>query len=119
MAYADSKKASFVLSVLSAVGRPLSDGLPAVVAPLKAGAYDIPCRAVIIQPLAANTGVIYVSIGDPNVSSTDYSFRLEIPVSNIPQAPFVLELAGQIKPSEIYLRATVNADKVSVGLIGF
>ena len=119
MAYADSKKASFVMTLAAAARSLLAAAPVPTVTGMKADAYDIPIRALIIQPLEGNTGKVFISTGDPNMSTTDYSFRLEIPVSSVPEAPFVLELMGQIKPSEMFLLGSVPGDKVSVGWIGF
>jgi len=80
-------------------------------------AQDQLVASIIIQPDGANTGIIYV--GDSDVSSSDYGFRLEIPVSTVPPAPFIFELAGKfIRPSHIWVLGT-STDKLHMTLVGF
>jgi hypothetical protein len=66
-----------------------------------------------LQPGAANSGVVYV--GGPGVSTTVYGFRLEIPVSSIPCAPWFREAIGGafMSLSDVYVVGTAS-DKVSV-----
>jgi hypothetical protein len=53
-------------------------------------------KQLILHTDAGNTHVIYVggtglSAAQAAVSSTDYGFRIEIPVSTVPPAPTILE----------------------------
>lgn len=74
-------------------------------------------NAIYLQPDGANAGIVYV--GDKDVSSTDYGFRMEIPASTIPQAPFAFELSTRsIRPSHLWVKGT-NNDKLHITLAGF
>lgn len=78
---------------------------------------DQPVRAITLQPHATAAGVIYVGGANATVTNTNYAFRLEIPVTSIPPAPFVLELSGsKIWPSDFYVLGT-SGDELQVGLI--
>lgn len=69
-----------------------------------------------IQPLGANAGIVYVG-GRDTLTTTNYGMRLEIPVSTIPQAPYMVPGGDRSGPAinldDVYLIGT-NNDKVSV-----
>lgn len=75
-------------------------------------------RYLSVQPYAGNAAVVY--IGGPTLSgtlsSTNYGCRLEIPVTSIPSAPFIVTDAQRgagIKLSDVWVVGTTN-DKLSV-----
>lgn len=67
-----------------------------------------------VQPFAANTGRLF--FGGPAVSATVFGFAMEIPVSSIPSAPYIVtdaqESAG-IKVGDLHVIGTAN-DKIAV-----
>jgi hypothetical protein len=111
------RAAHYALTLTTAVQQ-LSSVFPAPTPTLAAGAYDIPGRAIILQPLGANTGIIYVGF-DANLTTTLYAFRLEAPAATIPPAPFVLELSAELKLSDIFVKSSVSGDKLQIGIVGF
>jgi hypothetical protein len=70
-------------------------------------------RTVSMQPGTANANPVYV--GASGVSSTVFGVRLEVPVTNIPPAPFMLgetqSQIGHFKLSDVYVIGT-NAEKL-------
>lgn len=75
-------------------------------------------RDLWLQPDGANSGIIYVGGtqgSGSNTSSTNYGFRLEKPVSTIPQAPFSFNsfYQGTITLGAIWVFGT-NGDKLHV-----
>lgn len=78
-----------------------------------ADALPLPIRTISLQPYAANAAVAYV--GGPGVSSTSYGVRLEIPVTSIPPAPFVLGefQTGWVKLEDLYVNGA-NGEKLSI-----
>lgn len=69
-----------------------------------------------IQPLATNTGIILIG-GQETLTTSNYGVRLEIPVTSIPQAPYMIT-GDRSGPApfldDYYLKGTVNNDDVSV-----
>ena len=72
--------------------------------------------SVHFEPLASNTGVIY--IGDSAVSSTNYMFRLTIPTTSANSgvgisAPAGARIGGAgIQLSSFWIDSSVNGDSV-------
>lgn len=76
-------------------------------------------KFVSLQPDSANSGVIYVGGNNhgASVSSSSYGFRLEIPVSTVPPAPFIIELAPQtIDLSQFWVKGT-SSDKLHIFML--
>lgn len=74
-----------------------------------------PITWLSIQAAAANAAVVYVGFNADVLSSSNYAFRLEIPVDSIPSAPFIIE--GQILSlDKVYIMGAQNED-VCVGYI--
>lgn len=71
-----------------------------------------------IQADAGNAGVVYVGSVAQTVSSSDYGFRIEIPVSSIPAAPSIVELGGgaAIDLTQIKVKGT-NNDKIHLLIV--
>jgi len=74
-------------------------------------------RFLSFQADAGNTGVL--CFGGSNqgsgTSTTNYGFRIEIPVTTIPAAPIEFEFAtGVVGVDEFWIKASVNTDKVHV-----
>lgn len=65
-----------------------------------------------VQPLAANSGVVYGGFFGCGLSSTNYGWRLEAPVSTIPPAPFIIE--GQITSLDKIVVKGTDTDKIAV-----
>lgn len=80
------------------------------------GDKDVPVRALILQPRATNSNVIYVGVG--TVTTTAYVVRLEAPATAIPPAPFILGETpnGTFRLSEISVLGT-NAEHLHVGIV--
>jgi len=80
---------------------------------------DIKPIAVYFEPLASNTGVIY--IGDSAVSSTNYMARLTIPSTTANSSWSVTGTPGQgrlggvgLQLSNFYVDSSVSGEKVMV-----
>jgi hypothetical protein len=74
-----------------------------------------PIRWLSLQPLSANAAVVYVGFAGNVLSSSNYAFRLEIPVSTIPSAPFIIE-GLMVSLNQIQVLGTTNED-LAVGYI--
>jgi hypothetical protein len=63
-----------------------------------------------LQAAGANSGVVYVGGAKSTpVSTTSYGFRIEIPVSNVPNAPNVLEFPiGSVSLADFEVIGTAN-----------
>lgn len=73
--------------------------------------------SLTLQPGAANAAVVHVG-ARPDVSSTDYMFRLEAAADGIPPAPFVLELGSKnLGLGDLYVIGA-NTEKLHVGVVG-
>lgn len=88
-----------------------------------AAGISVPANCTVlnlqIQPLAANTGVVYLGgVGSAAISSTNYGVRLEIPASSIPQAPYMVPGGDRSGPAitleDVSIISAVASDKVSV-----
>jgi hypothetical protein len=77
---------------------------------------DMQVYFLSIQPAAANTGV--VKLGGKGITSSVFGWRLEIPVSSIPSAPWFLDdiRAPALALSDVYIIGTA-ADNVTVAWI--
>jgi hypothetical protein len=71
-------------------------------------------RWLSLSALEGNAAVIYVGFS-PALSSTNYAFRIEIPVTLIPQAPFIIEMPT-LSLSTVWISGTQD-DDVAVGYI--
>ncbi len=74
-----------------------------------------PITWLSIQPLSANAGVVYVGFAGNVLTSTSFAFRLEVPVSTIPSAPFIIE-GIPLSLDKVFVYGTQD-DKVAVGYI--
>jgi hypothetical protein len=68
-----------------------------------------------LHAAGANSGLIYVGgAGTDDPTSSDYGFRIEIPVSSVPAAPNILEFPiGSVSLADIKVIGT-NNDKLHV-----
>ena len=100
---------------LSGSAQPLSDAFQNKLA---GGPDDSPLQWLSVQPDAANSGIIYFG-ASLAVSSSLYGFRMEVPVSSIPSAPFLWEPAqSRIRASDIFLKGTAN-DKLHILMVAY
>lgn len=75
----------------------MTTGVPVQFSSALGGDVDRPLAALWMQPRGSNSAIIYIGT-KATMTSTDYGVRLEIPVSNIPQAPFNPgEFAGSLE----------------------
>lgn len=70
-------------------------------------------KYVALQADAGNSGVIYVGSSERGfegaLSSTKYGWRIEIPVSNIPSAPDIIEVSqNSFSLAELSVIGTLN-----------
>lgn len=81
------------------------------------GVSDSRCTFFSLQPLGANAGIVYIGgVGDTLTAATAYGWRLEIPVSTVPSAPFFREsnpITGFYNLAEWQIIGTDN-DKLAV-----
>lgn len=71
-----------------------------------------------IQARASNAAVVYVGGKLRTLTSSDYGYRIEIPVTSIPYAPTVIELGpGIVTLGDIQVLGTTN-DFIQI-LVGF
>ena len=63
-------------------------------------------RRIELQPGAANVNPVF--LGGATVSSTDYGVRLEVPVTGIPPAPWIVaeERSVPVTLQQLYIRGT-------------
>jgi hypothetical protein len=84
---------------------------------LETGDVPIAGRSLLLQANASNTGVLYFggnNVG-ANTSSSNYGFRIEIPVTSIPSAPVVFEYpTGSVSLDEFWVKAAVDTDKLHI-----
>lgn len=71
------------------------------------------CKVISMHADGANSGIIYVggiSADHPGaVTSSDYGFRIEIPVTAVPPAPSIFEASsGLLDLGEIQVIGTLN-----------
>ncbi len=69
---------------------------------------------ITLQPHSGNAAVVYVGGSNVTLSSSNYAFRLEIPVTSIPQAPFMFETT-RIDLRDLFFLGTTN-DEVQMGI---
>lgn len=75
-------------------------------------------RFLSIQAAPANAAVAYVGGVQRTLTNADYGYRIEIPVTNIPYAPTVIETGpGVIALGDIQVLGT-NNEKLHI-LIGY
>lgn len=78
---------------------------------------DSRCCFLSIQVLGGNAGIVYLGgAGDTLTAATAYGWRLEIPVSTVPSAPFFREsktIAGVLDLADYQFIGTAS-DKISV-----
>lgn len=77
---------------------------------------DGPVYFLSIQPAAANAAVVY--LGGLGVTTSAFGWRLEIPVSSIPSAPWFIDAlqAPALSLGDVYVVGTAN-DNVTVAWI--
>lgn len=75
------------------------------------------CSSFSLQALGGNVGIVYVGgAGDTLTAATAYGFRIEIPVSTVPSAPWFREsrsVIGYLDLSDWQCIGT-NGDKLAV-----
>ncbi len=95
---------------LSATARSLATGLEGI------GINDI-LKFLAIQATPGNTHVAYIGGNQRTLTTSDYGFRIEAPVTSIPYAPTVIELApGFSSLSEIFAVGTAD-EKLQIFLV--
>ena len=67
-------------------------------------------RFLSIQAHSANAAVAYVGGNQRTLTSTDFGYRIEIPLTNIPYAPTIIELGGNAYMSlgDFYVLGNTN-----------
>lgn len=112
---ATTKIAHYVLTLTAAVQQ-LSSVFPALTGGLKAGAYDVPCTFLTLQPGGGNASPIYLG-ADATLSASVYGFRLEAATGGVPPAPFVFNPpVGNVKLSDLYVLGA-NGEKLHLFLV--
>lgn len=80
------------------------------------GATDL-IKFISFQAVASNAGVIYIGGSNRTLTSSDYGWRIEIPVSSIPYAPTVIELTPPaVCLADFYILGTIN-DKLAIFVV--
>lgn len=81
------------------------------------GPRAMQCAFFSVQALGGNAGIVYFGgVTDPLTAATNYAFRLEIPVSAVPSAPFFREnksIPGSLSLADWQFLGTVN-DSIAV-----
>ena len=74
----------------------LTTGTPINLAVALAGGAGVGnvLRFLSLQAHTANAAVAYVGGNQRTLTSTDFGYRIEVPVATIPYAPSVIELGG-------------------------
>jgi hypothetical protein len=78
-----------------------------------------PVRFLSVQPGSANSGRLF--FGGPGVTTTDFGFAMEIPVTSIPSAPMIITdaiAAPGLLVGDLYVVGT-NNDIVRVCWVPF
>jgi hypothetical protein len=77
---------------------------------IPAGTVIPSCRFLSLQAHSANAAVIYVGGFNQKLSSTEYGWRIEVPVSTIPAAPSIIEFGGGtvVSLSDLQVLGTTN-----------
>lgn len=74
-------------------------------------------KFISFQQLATNTHVIYVGGTNATLSSSNYGFRLEVPVTSIPPAPSILEFSqAALSLGAFYVLGT-NTEKLQILIV--
>src|SRR5689334_3201423 len=72
-------------------------------------------KKITLQPDPANTHVIYIGATDDGpVSSSSYGFRLEVPPSNVPAVPFMMESDGGTVDLERFEAIGTEGEKLRI-----
>jgi hypothetical protein len=97
----------FVLTLTSSV-QSLAAAYPDATA---GGPFDLPIQEVFLTPGSGNLNVVYGggAAGHGTLTSTNYGFRLEAPVSSIPQAPLPFTRGSRLSD---YVVLGTNGEKV-------
>jgi len=74
-------------------------------------------KALTFQAASGNTGIVGVGSAEDVPSLTDNIFRIEIPASTIPQAPFFLEFSQNTINLVDWALIGTSADEVKIGVI--
>jgi hypothetical protein len=111
-----AKFADYVLTIPAGGVAQLSSVFPAVTGGLKEGAHDWAIQSLTLQPDGGNSNPMYFGAGS-GVSASAYAFRLEKATSTIPPAPFVWELSGSLKLSDLWVFGTAG-EKLTIGMVG-
>lgn len=92
---------------IAATGTPqrLSTGLSAAVGTPGLGDQ---LRWLSIQAGGGNAGIGYIGGNQRTVSTSDYGFRIEIPVTTIPDAPTVIESTVLGSLADFFIVGTIN-----------
>lgn len=74
-------------------------------------AQNIPIREITFQADGANGGAIFV--GDADVSTTDYGFRIPAAAAGVPSPPIILggySSSGPMKLGDFWVVGSLNED---------